>query len=133
MLLELYIYPLQCNGDAPLNLNDLVGDLSANAEGLLDASEEKLVYFTINKCLSNRHCKLRNKFKANKSFISSAANRTYDVIIPSTVLTVNCAISICIYILTFSNCFLQYVRETEQTLRKRFNNHKSAIQFTDSL
>ena len=49
------------------------------------------------------------------------------MIVPSNIKSVDCSTSNCIYLLTCMNCHMQYVGETEQTLRGRFTGHRSAI------
>ena len=119
--------PLQRNGDVLVNHNEFVGGQPDNSGGSKVAFVEKRVPYKINKCHSNHNCKLCIKFNPSHSFISSSTNRNYEIIVPSHISTINCATSNCIYLITCGNCSIQYVGETGQTLRKRFNLHRSSI------
>ena len=113
--------PLQRNGDVLANRNEFVGGPSGNTDGLQVAFGETYVNYNIRKCHSNHNCKLCLKFNPVKTFLSSSTNRSYNVVVPSNISLIDCSTSNCIYLLTCMNCHLQYVGETEQTLRKRFN------------
>ena len=60
-------------------------------------------------------------------FVSSSTHRIYKSVIPSTFSHVDCNTSNLIYLITCKKCSLQYVGETCQKLRERFNHHNSCI------
>ena len=117
--------PLQRNGDVLANRNEFVGGQSVSTKGLQVAFGEKRVHYNINKCQNPKNCKLCLKFVPSSSFVSHSTNRTYQITLPSSISTVDCNTSNCIYLITCSNCCLQYVGETAQTLKARFYLHRS--------
>ena len=67
------------------------------------------------------------------SFISPSTNKNYAIIAPSRISIINCSTSNCIDLLLaniVSVSMLQYVGETDQTLRNRFNLHRSSIRIS---
>ena len=119
--------PLQRNGDVLVDHNELVGGLPDNSGGSQVAFGEKRVPYKIKKCHSNHNCKLCLKFNPSHSFVSSSTNRNYEIIASNHISIINCATSNCVYLITCQNCSIQYVGETGQTLRNRFNLHRSSI------
>ena len=79
----------------------------------------------ISKCSSN--CKFCDNFDTDNIIFSSSTNRSYPSVIPENISNVNCKSKNCIYIITCKNCSLQYVGETSNAIKTRFNNHRSNI------
>ena len=125
--------PLQRNGDVLADHNEFVGGPFASAEGLQVAFGEKRVHCNIRKCHSSNNCKLCLKFIPSMSFVSHSTNRTYQIVLPPSISTVDCNTSNCIYLITCSNCCLQYVGETVQALKARFYLHRSGIRNKDKI
>ena len=66
-------------------------------------------------------------FNPVDSFISSSTHRLYKSVFFDSSCKYDCSTSNCIYLITCSNCKLQYVGETSQTLRHRFATHRQGI------
>ena len=77
-------------------------------------------------CKSTR-CKLRDQFLAKDRVVSSCTKRIYDCITPPASVYIDCNSPNVIYLITCSNCKLQYVGETVQKLNARFNKHRQGI------
>ena len=59
------------------------------------------------------------------NFSSNVTYKKYDVISPN--MTTNCSTKNIIYLITCKKCGIQYVGETSQALRSRFNNHRNRL------
>ena len=79
-----------------------------------------------NASLCGSQCKFCDIFDINPIIISSSTQRCYTRKSPNNS-KLNCKSSNCIYILTCCTCSLQYVGETSQIIRNRFNLHRSHI------
>ena len=78
-------------------------------------------------CKSTR-CKLRDQFLARDRVVSSCTKRIYECITPPPgSVYIDCNSANVIYLITCSNCNLQYVGETVQRLNQRFNKHRQGI------
>ena len=80
----------------------------------------------IYKCGSKR-CQFQHKFIPQNNIISTVTNRIYECVVPSGSTYINCHSTNVVYLITCSNCSLQYVGETINKLNERFNKHDSAF------
>ena len=80
----------------------------------------------IKRCRSIK-CKFQNKFLPQNSVISSTTHHKYNCIRPSNSEYINCHTSNCVYLITCTNCSLQYVGETAQKLNERFAFHNTCL------
>ena len=69
-------------------------------------------------------CQLKNHFLLTDEFKSSCTMRSYKAVLPRGTDKLTCHSSNLVYLLTCSNCGLQYVGETAQQLNARFNGHR---------
>ena len=77
------------------------------------------------KCNSNK-CILANSFKTSDKIVSSVTHRTYSCTnYEKSYVTSNS--SNIIYLITCSNCFMQYVGETAEQLNIRFVTHRASM------
>ena len=81
----------------------------------------------INKCNNKRGCLLCECVITSNIFHSTSTNRQYTSVIPINVAKVDCNTANCIYMITCSNCNLQYVGETVQPLKRRFAKHREGL------
>ena len=101
------------------SINNSNSDSNINALG--DGSISKIF-----KCGSKR-CKFQHQFTPQDYIVSTSTNRKYKCIVPDNSIYINCHSSNLIFIITCSNCKLQYVGETSQKLNERFGWHKSCL------
>ena len=73
----------------------------------------------------SRKCMFQHKFLPKDKVVSSVTHRVYDCVYPSGATYTNCHSSNVIYLITCSNCHLQYVDEISQKLNERFGNARS--------
>ena len=76
---------------------------------------------------SKHGCKMCYVLSTKDHFVSSSTHRIYKSVIPSSISHIDCNTSNIIYLITCKKCALQYVGETCQKLRERFNHHNSCI------
>ena len=69
-------------------------------------------------------CQLRDHFLLTDEIKSSSTMRIYKAVLPTGTEKLTCHSSNLVYLLTCSNCGLQYVGETAQQLNARFNGHR---------
>ena len=80
----------------------------------------------IYRCNSKR-CQFQHDFQPSDKVVSTVTKRVYDCVVPPGTVYLNCHSSNLIYLITCSNCCLQYVGETVQKLNERFNFHKTGF------
>ena len=78
----------------------------------------------VTKCGGIR-CKTCDFINVGSSFKSNVTGRDYNVASPCACL--DCGTSNVIYLITCKKCGVQYVGKTSQTLRSRFNNHRTRL------
>ena len=76
---------------------------------------------------NSKICKLKKNFTAKDKVFSTATTRFYDVTDRYPTPCINCHSPNVIYLITCTNCHLQYVGETALKLNLRFNNHRQGI------
>ena len=81
-------------------------------------------------CASKR-CKTCSHVSEGNTFRSSVTQKTYNVISPNQ--SMNCATENVIYLISCKRCGVQYVGETGQKLRNRFNNHRNRLRQLSNL
>ena len=74
-------------------------------------------------CCGSRKCMTCSHLVQGNTFTSNVTNKTYGVICPGTSL--GCSTRSVVYLISCRKCGVQYVGETSQTLRSRFNNHRN--------
>ena len=119
------IYSPQHNGDVFPDRRELVGGSSTCVEFLFsacgDGSSRKF------KTCNSDKCVLANSFfKPTDKIVSSVTHRTYSCTNYEKSY-VTCNSSNIIYLITCSNCFIQYVGETAQQLNIRFSTHRASM------
>lgn len=82
----------------------------------------------IGKCTSSR-CKMRGYLSCHDKVVSSSTHRVYDCIVPPGNMPLDCHSPNVVYLLTCSNCKLQYVGETGLKINERFNLHRSHFKY----
>ena len=103
------IHPPQRNGDVLPDRRELVGGLSTSVESLLSACGDGRSR-KIKKCISSK-CILANSFfKVTDKIVSYVKHRTYSCTNYEKSY-VTCNSSNVIYLITCSNCFMQYMLE----------------------
>ena len=113
---------IKCNKDPLLNL---VGGSSTSVEFLFSACEDR-GSTKFKKCNSNK-CILANSFfKPTDKIVSSLTHGTNSCMNYEKSF-VTCNSSYVIYLITCSNCFMQYVGETAQQLNIRFATHRASM------
>ena len=90
---------------------------------VIDDSVTKFVCQSV--CCGSRKCKTCNHLVEGNTFTSNVTGRTYDVSSPG--MCMNCGTKSVIYLISCKKCGVQYVGETNQTLRCRFNNHRNRL------
>ena len=60
------------------------------------------------------------------TFISNVTKKSYDVVNPNNI-SMDCTSDNVIYLITCKKCGIQYVGETSQKLRSRFNNYRNRL------
>ena len=78
----------------------------------------------VGKCESPR-CKTCDYINVCSSFKSNVTNRQYSIVSPHACL--DCGTKNVIYLIFCKKCGVQYVGKTSQTLRSRFNNHRTRL------
>ena len=76
-------------------------------------------------CCGSSKCKTCDHFVEGNVFTSNVTGRTYNVLCRNG--SMNCATKNVIYLISCRKCGVQYVGETSQPLRSRFNNHRNRI------
>ena len=110
------IHPAQPNFDVLSDRKESVGGSSASVEFLFSACGDG-GSTKFKKCSSNK-CILANSFfKLTDKIVSSVTVKSY-----VTYILLNI-----IYLITCSNCFMQYVGETAQQLNIRFATHTASM------
>ena len=78
------------------------------------------------KCNSNKCLVVNSLFKRTDKIFSSVTHRTYSFINYEKSY-VTCNYSNLIFLITCSNCFVQYVRETAQEVNVKFATHRASM------
>ena len=76
-------------------------------------------------CCGNKRCKTCDHIFVGSSFTSNLTGRCYNVTCAGK--NMNCGTKNIIYLISCRKCAVQYVGETSQTLRSRFNNHRNRL------
>ena len=76
-------------------------------------------------CCGNKRCKTCDHIFVGSSFTSNVNGRCYNVTCAGK--NMNCGTKNIIYLISCRKCAVQYVGETSQTLRSRFNNHRNRL------
>ena len=115
----------QRNGDVLSDRRESVGDSSMSVEFLFsacgDGSSTKF-----KNCNSNKRVLANSFFKPTDKIFSSVTHRTYSCTNYEKSY-VTCNTSNIIYLITCSNCFMQYVGENAQQLNIRFATHRASM------
>ena len=82
----------------------------------------------IGKCANSR-CKMRSYLSCHDKVASSSTHRVYECIVPPGSRPLDCHSPNVVYLLTCSNCKLQYVGETALKINERFNLHRSGFRY----
>ena len=100
-------------------------NMKPNLQGrdVVDATQDKHIC-RVNKCGSNR-CKMCSHMCEGDVFTSNLTQKTYNIVSPNMNMT--CSTKNVIYLITCIKCGIQYVGETSQSLRCRFNNHRNRL------
>ena len=110
----------------PHHILEVVKSPSTTIEGLEnmcgDGNNTK-----INKHISKHGCRLCYNISTKDHFVSTSTHRIYQSEIPASIDSLDCNSSNVIYLITCRKCNLQYVGETAQKLRERFNHHTSCF------
>ena len=112
----LYMMPVSvCANDAtssePTTLGRAVADVHAH---------------TTNNCVVCDCGSVRCKnIYQGRTFVSNVTKKRYDVV--SSASSMNCATENVVYLISCTRCGVQYVGETSQKLRSRFNNHRNRL------
>ena len=106
------------------NVRKKTSEIVSNDNSSLLPLNRSLVKIT--EC-GNKKCLLKTSFSLSFSFQSSVTKRSYDCIFPSGTTSLTCNSANIVYLLTCSTCGLQYVGETAQSLKTRFNGHRKSI------
>ena len=119
------IHPPQRNGDVLSDRRESVGGSSTSVEFLFSACGDG-GSTKFKKCNSSK-CILANSFfKPTDKIVSSVTHRTYSCTnYEKSYVTSNS--SNIIYLITCSNCFMQYVGETAEQLNIRFVTHRASM------
>ena len=118
------------NISIPQEVRDAIKSPSTTVEDLEDKCGDG-DHTKIRKHESKHNCKMCHILSTKDHFVSSSTHRIYKTIIPSKLNHVDCNTSNLIYLITCRKCSLQYVGETCQKLRERFNHHRSCIAHPD--
>ena len=70
-------------------------------------------------------CKTCKHLVVGNSFASNVTGKSYNISCPRG--SISCGIKNVIYVISCKKCGVQYVGETSQTLRGRFNNHRNRL------
>ena len=89
--------------------------------GIADVGQSKC---SVTKCDSNR-CKTCNSIMVRQNFTSNLTGKKYTVV--SLNDDMDCGTTNVIYLIECNRCGIQYIGKTCQTLRSRFNNHRSKL------
>ena len=76
-------------------------------------------------CCGSNRCKTCDHIFVGSTFTSNVTGKSYNV--RCTGKNMNCGTKNVIYLISCRKCAVQYVGETSQTLRCRFNNHRSGL------
>ena len=76
-------------------------------------------------CCGSRKCKTCDHLLEGSTFTSNVTCKQYHVCSPSK--SMSCGTKNVIYLISCRKCGVQYVGETSQALRSRFNNHRNRI------
>ena len=116
-------------GQCPLKTGSIMGDVCRH-----DASSSKPDMLgrdgtddtqTKSMICGSRGCKTCDHLVVGDTFTSNVTKRVYSVVSPSSI--VNCSTRNVVYLISCRKCGVQYVGETSQTLRSRFNNHRNRL------
>ena len=72
---------------------------------------------------------MRNYLSCHDKVVSSSTRRLYVCIVPPGNNSLNCHSPNVVYLLTCSNCKLQYVGDTALKISERFNWHRSCFKY----
>ena len=72
-------------------------------------------------CCGGSRCKTCKHLVVGNSFASNVTGKSYNISCPRG--SIRCGTKNVIYVISCRKCGVQYVGETSQTLRARFNNH----------
>ena len=118
-------------GQCPLKTDSTMGyvckhEVSSSKPNVMgrDETDNIQTNFKSVKC-GSRKCMTCDHLVEGNSFTSNVTNRVYNVVSPST--KVSCSTRNVIYLISCRKCGVQYVGETSQTLRSRFNNHRNRL------
>ena len=124
----------ECLTDNNISIPQEVRDAIKSPSTTIEDLEEKCGdgdHTKIKKHESKHNCKTCHILSTKDHFVSSSTHRIYKTIIPSKFNHVDCNTNNLIYLITCRKCSLQYVGETCQKLRERFNHHRSCIAHPD--
>ena len=110
----------------PQQIQNVVKSPSTSVESLQGMCGEG-INTKIKKHVSKHGFNMCNTLSTKDQFVSSSTHRIYESTIPPEITCLDCNSSNVIYLITCKKCCLQYVGETAQKLRERFNHHNSCI------
>ena len=76
-------------------------------------------------CCGGSRCKTCKHLVVGNSFASNVTGKSYNISCPRG--SIRCGTKNVIYVISCRKCGVQYVGETSQTLRARFNNHRNRL------
>ena len=103
--------------------NDTVSSKPITGRDMVDATILNLSC-CVSKCGSKK-CKTCDHIIEGDNFVSNITNKRYKVVSPNGCMS--CGTKNVIYLMACRKCGVQYVGETSQTLRRRFNNHRNRM------
>ena len=110
----------------PDDIHNVIKSPSTTVESLSsmcgDGENTKIV-----RHVSKHGCRLCYSISTKDHFVSTSTHRIYQSEIPVVTDSLDCNSSNVIYLITCKKCSLQYVGETAQKLRERFNHHASCF------
>ena len=122
--------PTDCETDQPSSLPQAVKDAIKCPSTTVEDLQHKCgngINTKIKFHNSKHGCKMCHVLSTKDHFVSISTHRIYKCEISSSVSKVDCNSSNLIYLITCRKCAQQYVGETVQKLRERFNFHNACI------
>jgi len=110
-------------GVACLCGNNAASSKPEKGRGVADASQSESVCECV--CCGGRNCKTCFHLVECSTFTSNVTGKTYNV--RSQGMCMDCSTKNVIYLISCRKCGMQYVGETSQALRSRFNNHRNRL------